>query len=303
MRLRQRPAGERLTGDSRGKTQVILDSRARSGLAAGRDRLQHAHVQPLRGRIDRRAQPGRPRPDDHQIMNPRVVEQRIDAERFSDCGVAWIPEDLVAAADDDGNVLEPDMKSVEQRLHLGVALDLEVGVGVAIAGEKLPQPQRVGRMARPEKHHVGVFIGYQCNPTQDERAHEQLAQLRVGLHDLPQFVGVECGYGAALADANARQGNTAFQGTHLAAEVAGGQQVDRFPADRGVQENLETAGQYDEYVAGARSQLQQNLTRAGLDAPAVRLEPRHLRRCELREHLLAALFQDFVHHDPPLRSR
>ena len=61
-----------------------------------------------------------------------------------------------------------------------------VDEGIGVAGEELAQAQRVGRMARPQQHGVALPRRHQPHAAQDESAHEDLAQLGVGLHHVAQ---------------------------------------------------------------------------------------------------------------------
>ena len=57
LRLHSRPGGQRETGDAGGKSEIILDSRARSRLTAGRAGLEYQNIEPLGSGVDGRGQP------------------------------------------------------------------------------------------------------------------------------------------------------------------------------------------------------------------------------------------------------
>ena len=67
-RLPPGPVGQLIAGHAVGKAEVVLDPRALAGLAAGRRPFHDDGLQSLRGRVHRRAEPGRAAADDHQVV-------------------------------------------------------------------------------------------------------------------------------------------------------------------------------------------------------------------------------------------
>src|SRR5262245_36744659 len=141
-------------------------------------------------------------------------------------------------------------------------------------------------MWRSKQHHVRVSSRYQRHAPQDESAHEQFAQFRVGLYDFAQLLRFDGYDNASLANPDAHEGNAAAQRTHFSAEVPRAQHVQQVFAGRCPKENFETAGQDDENIPGAFAGLDQNLACASFDTAATRLEPRQLRLRELGKYLL-----------------
>ena len=62
---------------------------------------------------------------------------------------------------------------------------------MAVAREELPDPQRAGGVIRADEHDVAEPARDQLDAAQDERAHQDLAELGVGLHERQQLVAIE----------------------------------------------------------------------------------------------------------------
>ena len=58
--------------------------------------------------------------------------------------------------------------------------------------------QRAGAVVRSEQHDVADAVGDELDAAQDERAHQDLAQLGVGLHERQQALAVELDHLAGL---------------------------------------------------------------------------------------------------------
>jgi len=242
--LRQGSTGQRRPRDAGRKSEVIFDLRAGPRLAAGRERLDDAHPQTFRGGIDGGRQAGGTGAHDYQIIEPAVIELRIDAEAFGDVAVAWVAEHVLAAADDHGNVIRPDMKALEQRRHIGIALDIDVVKGLRIARQERLQAQRIRRMPRTEQQDLAPAAAYERHATQNERAHQQLAELRIGLYERADLLGFEGNRCAVLPHAQTGLRRAAAQRAHLAAEVTGREQIHQLGTV--AQQHLDAAGQHDE---------------------------------------------------------
>ncbi len=112
--LEEGAARQVLAGDAHGEPEVVLDAGARTRLAAGGAGLQHQHVEPFRGRVDRCGQTGGPRAHDDDVVHVRVVELRIEAERSRDLRVARIAQRPVTVlADQDRDLVEADLEAPE----------------------------------------------------------------------------------------------------------------------------------------------------------------------------------------------
>ena len=166
-----------------GKPEVVLDPRARSRLTAGGVRLDHEHVEPLRRPVDCRRQAGRAGADDHHVAHVRLIDGVVEAEALGDPAVARVAQHGIAAADEDRDVGLGHVEAIEHLLGVGVAIEIDVGERVAVAREEFLHPQRAGAVRRAEHDNVAEAVGDQLDAPEDEGAHEDLAQLGVGLNE------------------------------------------------------------------------------------------------------------------------
>ena len=72
----------------------------------------------------------------------RGVDGLVEAEALGNLLIRRIAQDHVAAADQHRHVAHGDVKPVEHFLDVAVALEVDVGIGMPVAGEELPDPQR-----------------------------------------------------------------------------------------------------------------------------------------------------------------
>ena len=116
--------------------------------------------------------------------------------------ISWlrrIAQHDLAAADQHRHVGDVDAEAIEQLLDVGVAIEIDVGVGMAVAGEELLDAQRAGAVHRADEDDVAEAVRDQLDAAQDERAHQDLAELGVGLHQRQQVFAIELDHLARLA--------------------------------------------------------------------------------------------------------
>ena len=83
------------------------------------------------------------------------------------------------------------MDAIEKLLGAGIAVQVEHGVGMPVPYEELPDAERPLAMRRADDHDVADVAVDQFHAPQDERAHEDRAQLAVGLDQCQQVVASE----------------------------------------------------------------------------------------------------------------
>src|SRR5262252_205262 len=91
--------GQLLTRNARGKSEVILDSRARSRLSARRIGFEYQRIESLGGRVDGSRKASRSGADDDDIAAVGVVDPAVEPETVGDLLVGRVLQDLLAAAD------------------------------------------------------------------------------------------------------------------------------------------------------------------------------------------------------------
>src|SRR6058998_3327884 len=111
--------------DSGRKAQIVLDLRARARLSARSDRLQDENLEPLRSSVHAGRQSSRTGSDDHQIAHGAGVDRGVEAEALGDPSIRRIAQHLSAAADEDGRIVHGDAESVQYRLSLVIAVDVD----------------------------------------------------------------------------------------------------------------------------------------------------------------------------------
>ena len=92
------------------------------------------------------------------------------------------------------------MKAIEQILRVGVAIEVDVLKRMAVARQELLDAQRAGAVRRANQDDVAKAAGDQLDAAEDERPHEDVAQLGVGLHECEQLFAIELDHLAGLAD-------------------------------------------------------------------------------------------------------
>jgi hypothetical protein len=75
------------------------------------------------------------------------------------------------------------VKLVQQLLDARVAVEIDVGVRMAVARQELPHAERSRAVIRAEEDDVSDPVSDQLHPAKDEGPHDDLAKLAVGLHE------------------------------------------------------------------------------------------------------------------------
>src|SRR5436189_436426 len=95
-RLERRAPGELGAGEAGRKAEVVLYPRARAGLAARGEALDHERAEALGGRVDRRGEPGRTAAEHHDV-EALAVDLRSKPELIGDRLHGRSPDDAVRA--------------------------------------------------------------------------------------------------------------------------------------------------------------------------------------------------------------
>ena len=105
--------------------------------------LQDEHVEPLRGRVDRGGEAGGPGADDDHVVHVPVVVRRVEPEAAATSATVGFRSARSVAADQHGHVVEAELEAGRAAPARPGPLDVEVGVGDAVARQELLQAQRV----------------------------------------------------------------------------------------------------------------------------------------------------------------
>jgi hypothetical protein len=163
--------------------EIPLDLRARPRLAARRIRLDDEGIEPFRGGVNGRSEPGGPGTDDDDVPHLRLVDGIIETEALRDLLIGRMAQDDVVAADQNGDIVASDIESIEELLNVDLIVEIDVRIGMTVARQELLDSQRCGAMGRAHEHDVAEPPCNQLDAAQYERSHEELAKLAVGLHE------------------------------------------------------------------------------------------------------------------------
>ena len=178
LRLQRGALGEIGAGDPRGEPEVVLDSRRSARLPAEGDGIDQDRAEALGRGVNRGAESGGSRPDDHGVRQPRRGPHGPEVQRLSELSVRGIAH-RERAAEQQWRVGRSDADLAEQRLGLRIALDVEECVRYPVAGKELVQPPRVGRQPRSDEPQSRSEPD-EDRPPRDEGAQDEIPDPLVG---------------------------------------------------------------------------------------------------------------------------
>ena len=217
-----------------------------------------------------------------------MIEGVVEAQTVGDLRVARIAQHGVAATDHHGDVVGRHAEPVEQLLGVGVTIEVDVVERLAVASQKLPNAQRARAVRRANHDDVADVVGDKLAAAQDERPHEDLAQLGVGLDEREQLLASELDDFAGLADAHLRDRPAAREEVRLARELARPMRDDDpFPGIGHPQLTTDHDEERDASVPG----LHQDLAARDRPACATAGQPRNLRLGQRRKQPFVRLDQ------------
>src|SRR6185503_3801642 len=166
--------------------------------------------------------------------------------------------------------------------------EVDVFVRVAIARQKLFDAKRARGVNRPDEHDISGPQLDQLDAAEDEGAHQDLAEVGVGLHEGQQMFAIQFDHFARLGGARAEQGAPARQHGGLAAELPGSKDHDETFGVAGWPHNLDFAALDHEERDGLVADLDEHFS--ALDRPyaAARGDPRDLRWGQHRKYVVVA---------------
>ena len=132
-------------GEARREAEVVFDAARGAGLPPGRLALDEERAQPLTGSVHGGRQPGRPAPDDDEIVE-RVRSGDRHADRLGELAGRWCAEDpAVGEADDGLGRLGRRIERGGEAAALLVGDWIEPDVRDLVAGQEVAQTR--GRVA------------------------------------------------------------------------------------------------------------------------------------------------------------
>ena len=125
LRLREGASGELLAGDAGRKAEIVLDPRAGSCLPARRIRLDHQHIEALGRAVHRGCEPAGPAPTITTSRRCVRFDALIETQTLGDLLVAGVTEDRIATANQHRDIVGRDVKTIQQRLDVLVAVEID----------------------------------------------------------------------------------------------------------------------------------------------------------------------------------
>src|SRR6187431_1236864 len=102
------------------------------------------------------------------------------------------------------------------RSRADVAIEVDLGMGMVVAGQELANPQGSRAMVGPDEHGVPEAAIDQLRPAENEGTHQDVAQLGVGLNDGEEMLPVDLDHLTRSDGADANHGGLPRQGADLA---------------------------------------------------------------------------------------
>ena len=189
------------------------------------------------------------------------------------------------SADHDWNAWDTNTKSIEHLLCIRVAIEIDVPERMRVPGQELPHVQRPRVVRRSEHYDVTQVPGDQPEAPLQERAQEDLAQFRVGLHEFEQLVSIELDHLARLGHAHAEDRASAGDHRAFAGKLAARMRRDQRVARLGTH-NLQLAGYDDEQRDTPVAGVVQHFAERRRTAPPADRHSGDLRRRQRRKGVL-----------------
>ena len=127
-------------------------------------------------RIDRSGKPRRPGANDHDVKNTVRVYGPNKSDAASQLSFGWVAQHPSVRTQDDRQLAGIDMKAFDQRFCFLVFLRIKFLMRMTIATEKAGQSEYAPAFGVPDNYRTAGTFLEQTNPTQDQRAHDALAE-------------------------------------------------------------------------------------------------------------------------------
>jgi hypothetical protein len=188
LRLHEGASGQRLARDAGGKSQVVLDARAGASLAAECATVDHDHLQPLGCRVHGGRQSSRSGANDCDVEQ-FIVCGRVDHTQAARELVFGRRPQQRTIGTDDQDLVGCRTGLLEQRGGIAVLLDIQHAVRMRVPTQEALQPQHVRRLGPTDQHRSAGTGLDQGDATQDHRAHDALAEVRLRDDQFAQLPG------------------------------------------------------------------------------------------------------------------
>ena len=267
LRLQQRVPRELGTRDSGGEAEIVLDPRAGTGLATGRERVRREHVEPLGGGVHRGGEPGRAGAHHHQVVDVIVFQREREAGALGELGVRGLACPVAVAADHDRRGRWGHVELAQQRVGLLVGLEVDPAERDGVSEGEVAQPVRIGREARADDLDHRETLTQEQLAAHEERLEDLLADIGQLVHRAPELGGVHLQHAAVLGHAGVHDGRAAGEHVDVTGELAGSVHRDDARLAVGLLQDLDAAVEDDVEAEIAVAGLEEVL--AAADAAGV----------------------------------
>src|SRR5437868_15228181 len=96
-----------------------------------------------------------------------LIDTFVESEAAGNFLIGWIAQYCGAATDQNGQVINRYRKAIEHFLNLRITLEIDVGIGVVVASEKLLDTNGVKQMSGANQNDVTSFTRNQFQPSQN----------------------------------------------------------------------------------------------------------------------------------------
>src|SRR5215475_2895083 len=121
--------------------------------------------------------------DDYQVADLCLVNRLVEAKTIGELLIGRVAKRDLAVTNRDRHVGRGDVEIIQQFLHVGVAVKVDVRIWVSVAGQELFDAKCPCAIARPDDRNISKSMSDQLHSAEDEGSHKDIAQLAVGLHE------------------------------------------------------------------------------------------------------------------------
>ena len=149
-------------------------------MTAERTAVEHQSGEPFRAGINRSRQARRPGANDDDVIDAIGIDRPDQADTPGKLVFAGIAQQLAARAQNNRQLTGVDLEALDQRFCLRIGLRAQRLMRMAIAAEKVFQPQHIAALGPADDHRAAGTDLEQADTAQDQGAHDPLAELRLG---------------------------------------------------------------------------------------------------------------------------
>src|SRR5262249_38119531 len=177
-----------------------------------------------------------------------LVEGLVKAEAVGNLLNGRIPQHHLAPADHHRHIRNSHMKVVQQTLNIGVTVEINKRVWMAVAYQEFFDAECTGAMIRPHHDDISKPLGDQFYSAGNESPHDDLADLAVGLHQSDQVFAIQLDHFARFPGATMNKHGAAREHVAFAGELSRSIHRDKLLGCAGWQDHLQlTCGDDEEW--------------------------------------------------------